>query len=116
MKNGVELELDARPGVDVIEGDERRVRQVVFNLLSNAVKFTPEGGRVDVRTAAVDGEVTISVADTGPGIAPEDQELIFEEFRQARVVERRAPARARASASPCRGARRAARRPHLGRE
>ena len=52
LKSGVQLELELDPSVDVIEGDERRVRQVVFNLLSNAVKFTPAGGRVDVRTVA----------------------------------------------------------------
>ena len=94
----------------MIEGDERRVRQVVFNLLSNAVKFTPEGGRVEVRTVRDEGEVTISVADTGPGIAPDDQELIFEEFRQAGRGGRRgrrAPgsgSRCRAGSSSCTGA------------
>jgi len=82
-KDGVQVALAANSEVDVIEGDERRIRQVIFNLLSNAVKFTPSGGAVDVSTARVDGEVWISVADTGPGIAPEDQERIFEEFQQA---------------------------------
>ena len=62
------------------------MRQVVFNLLSNAVKFTPPGGRVDVSARLTDGVVEVAVADTGPGIAPEDQELIFEEFRQARAT------------------------------
>jgi signal transduction histidine kinase len=64
-------------------GDERRVSQVVFNLLSNAVKFTPTGGTVDVAAARFDGEVRVSVSDSGPGIAPEDQARIFEEFQQA---------------------------------
>jgi signal transduction histidine kinase len=63
-------------------GDERKIRQVLLNLLSNAVKFTPEGGRVAVRAAPADGTVEISVSDTGIGIAPEDQEAIFQEFRQ----------------------------------
>ena len=57
--------------------------QVIFNLLSNAVKFTPAGGTVDVAAARRDGEVRVSVTDTGPGIAPEDQDRIFEEFQQA---------------------------------
>jgi signal transduction histidine kinase len=59
------------------------VRQVVFNLLSNAVKFTPPDGRVDVSAHLRNGVVEVAVADTGPGIAPEDHELIFEEFLQA---------------------------------
>jgi signal transduction histidine kinase len=61
---------------------ERKIRQVVLNLLSNAIKFTPEGGRIEVRAAPSNGAVEVSVSDTGVGIAPEDQEAIFEEFRQ----------------------------------
>ena len=68
--------------LDVVAGDERRIRQVIFNLLSNAVKFTPAGGQVDVSATQVDGEVRVSVADSGPGIAAEDLERIFEEFQQ----------------------------------
>jgi signal transduction histidine kinase len=81
--NGIAIELEAGPNVDIVTGDERRIRQVIFNLLSNAVKFTPPGGAVDVRAARVDGEVRVAVADTGPGIARDDQERIFEEFQQA---------------------------------
>ena len=55
---------------------------VIFNLLSNAVKFTPAGGAVDVSARQVNGEVRVSVADTGPGIAPEDHKRIFDEFQQ----------------------------------
>ena len=58
------------------------MKQVLLNLLSNAVKFTPEGGRIDVRAELVNGTAEISVTDTGIGIAPEDQEAVFEEFRQ----------------------------------
>jgi signal transduction histidine kinase len=81
-KDGVGLVLELDPAAEIVDGDERRIRQVIFNLLSNAVKFTPSGGRVDLRSARVDGEVRISVADTGPGIASEDKERIFEEFQQ----------------------------------
>ena len=76
------------PDVDVVEGDERRIQQVIFNLLSNAVKFTPPGGEVDVSAARVNGEVRVSVSDTGPGIAAEDQERIFEEFQQTEAGHR----------------------------
>jgi signal transduction histidine kinase len=83
--NDVRLTLEADPHVDFVEADERRIRQVIFNLLSNAVKFTPEGGRVDVSSAQLNGEVHVSIADTGPGIAREDQARIFEEFQQTDV-------------------------------
>ena len=82
MRRGITVERAVDPTLGEINGDERKVKQVLLNLLSNAVKFTPEGGRIDVRAAAVNGTVEISVADTGVGIAPEDQEAVFEEFRQ----------------------------------
>jgi signal transduction histidine kinase len=80
--DGVQVTLAANPDVDVVAGDERRIRQVIFNLLSNAVKFTPAGGSVNVWATQVNGGITVSVADTGPGIAAEDLKRIFEEFQQ----------------------------------
>jgi signal transduction histidine kinase len=81
-RRGITLGRAIDERVGTIRADERKVKQVLLNLLSNALKFTPEGGRIDVR-AAVNGElVEVSVADTGVGIAPEDQEAVFEEFRQ----------------------------------
>ena len=53
-----------------------------FSRLSNAIKFTPEGGRIEVTARPSDGLIEVSVIDTGIGIAPEDQEAVFEEFRQ----------------------------------
>jgi two-component system, NtrC family, sensor kinase len=84
-KRGLALALELAPDVDLVDGDERRLRQVVFNLLSNAVKFTPEGGSIVVASARVDGEVRVSVTDTGPGIVAADRERIFEEFQQTDV-------------------------------
>jgi signal transduction histidine kinase len=82
-EDGVRVAFVADPEVDVVAGDERRIKQVIFNLLSNAVKFTPAGGEVDVSATRANGEVQVSVADTGPGIALEDRERIFEEFQQS---------------------------------
>jgi signal transduction histidine kinase len=82
-RHGLTVTLSADPGLGQLVGDERKVKQVLLNLLSNAVKFTPEGGRIAVSARPADGMVEIAVADTGIGIAPEDQEAIFEEFRQA---------------------------------
>jgi signal transduction histidine kinase len=73
-----------------VRADERKIRQVVLNLLSNAIKFTPEGGRIEVGALPRDGSVEVSVTDTGVGIAPEDQEAVFEEFRQVGTAERKA--------------------------
>jgi signal transduction histidine kinase len=84
-RNGIEISMQLAPDADLVEGDERRVRQVIFNLLSNAVKFTPEGGSIVVATAQFDREVRVSVTDTGPGIAPGDHERIFAEFQQTDV-------------------------------
>jgi signal transduction histidine kinase len=81
-RHGIGVTLEVGPGVGSLVGDERKIKQVVLNLLSNAVKFTPEGGRVVVRAERAEGTVEVSVADTGIGIAAEDQEAIFEEFRQ----------------------------------
>lgn len=65
-----------------IYADRVRFKQILYNLLSNAVKFTPEGGQVSVHYAEQGELIRISVADTGIGIRAEDQEVIFEEFRQ----------------------------------
>jgi signal transduction histidine kinase len=81
-KHEITLDLAMDPRLGDFVGDERKIRQVLLNLLSNAVKFTPEGGRVGVAATLEDGAVQIAVSDTGIGIAPEDQEAIFEEFRQ----------------------------------
>jgi signal transduction histidine kinase len=80
--------MDERLGK--IRGDERKVKQVLLNLLSNAIKFTPEGGRIEVGAALKDGSVEVSVSDTGVGIAPEDQEKVFEEFRQVGTADKKA--------------------------
>jgi len=85
---GLHEAVDVRLGE--IRGDERKLKQVLLNLLSNALKFTPEGGRIDVCARLVDGMAEISVADTGVGIAPEDQEAVFEEFRQVGGSEKKA--------------------------
>jgi signal transduction histidine kinase len=81
-RRGITLQATIDEGLGEVRADERKIRQVVLNLLSNAIKFTPEGGRIEVRAVPVDGSVEVSVSDTGVGIAAEDQEAVFEEFRQ----------------------------------
>jgi len=80
---GITLEEADTSGGAVVAGDHDRLAQVVINLVSNAIKFTPPGGRVGVDVAGSDGQVLIAVRDTGLGISPESQQLIFEPFRQA---------------------------------
>jgi signal transduction histidine kinase len=88
-RRSIALDMTTDERLDYVRADERKVRQVVLNLLSNAIKFTPEGGRIEVRTKQVDGSIEVSVSDTGVGIAPEDQEAIFEEFRQVGTADKK---------------------------
>ena len=76
-----EVELTADVGaLPRVRGDRERLRQVIQNLVDNAVKYSSAGGRVRVSATADDGHVLIDVADQGPGIPPEDRELIFQKF------------------------------------
>ncbi|HXG40380.1 MAG TPA: response regulator, partial [Candidatus Limnocylindrales bacterium] len=72
----------ALPGALEAEADPARLRQIVYNLLSNAIKFTPPEGRVTVELGGDDHELRLVVVDSGPGIAPADQERIFAPFEQ----------------------------------
>lgn len=88
IKDGIDMsvQLDAIP--DLLTGDERKIKQVIYNLLANAVKFTPGGGKVllKARICPMDGKfsqgIKISVSDTGIGIQPGDLERIFNPFEQ----------------------------------
>jgi signal transduction histidine kinase len=88
-RRGIALHLSVDDRLSQIRADERKVRQVVLNLLSNAIKFTPDGGRIDVGAVPRDGFVEVAVSDTGVGIAPEDQEAVFEEFRQVGTADKK---------------------------
>jgi len=81
-RHAIQLNAVVASDVGTLEADERKVKQILYNLLSNAVKFTPDGGRVEVSARAENGDVRVEVRDTGIGVAPDDQEQIFEEFRQ----------------------------------
>jgi signal transduction histidine kinase/CheY-like chemotaxis protein len=83
----VSLALRLDPEVEFVDGDERKVKQVLFNLLSNAVKFTRTGGSVAAVARRAGDQVSISVRDTGIGIAAEHLEKVFEDFHQVRSHE-----------------------------
>ena len=84
-RNGVAFTCEVEPDVPLLRADFEKIRHVVENLCGNALKFTPAGGRVRLHIAgAPEGDgVLISVEDTGIGIAPADQQRIFERFVQA---------------------------------
>ncbi|MBI3925106.1 MAG: HAMP domain-containing protein [Armatimonadetes bacterium] len=85
-RKGVELVLEMEGPLHPLPADRDRLKQVVINLVDNAVKFTPEGGRVTVRTA-LDGERwMLQVMDTGPGIPPEEVPHLFDHFFRSREV------------------------------
>jgi signal transduction histidine kinase len=88
-RRNIALQMSVDERLGEVRADERKIRQVVLNLLSNAIKFTPEGGRIEVAAVPKDGSVEVSVSDTGVGIAPEDQEAVFEEFRQVGSAEKK---------------------------
>jgi signal transduction histidine kinase len=81
-RQAITLAAEISGEVGTYDGDERKFKQIVLNLLTNAVKFTPEGGRVTMDARRANGAYVFCVTDTGSGIAPEDQQKIFEEFRQ----------------------------------
>src|SRR5205814_7780661 len=81
----VRVEASTRGSVPRVRGDRERLRQVLTNLIDNAVKYSPAGETVRVRSYSEDGCVRVEVRDAGPGIAAEDQRLIFEKFGRANV-------------------------------
>jgi signal transduction histidine kinase/HAMP domain-containing protein len=82
QRHGIAMAQEVAPELGNIIADERKFKQILLNLLSNAVKFTPDGGRIDVSAKSTGDNIIVAVHDTGIGIAPEDQEAVFEEFRQ----------------------------------
>src|SRR5712671_3664424 len=89
-RRGITLGCTIDQRLGLISGDERKVKQVLLNLLSNALKFTPEGGQIDVAARLHADRAEVSVTDTGVGIAPGDQEAVFEEFRQVGATDKKA--------------------------
>jgi signal transduction histidine kinase len=89
-KKNIDLEMQIQADLPPMHQDQARVQQILNNLLSNAIKFTPEGGRIkvvagrDVAGHEDAGRLILQVIDTGVGIAEDDQQTIFEKFRQAR--------------------------------
>ena len=78
---GLRMSATVAPGLPTGHGDARRLSQVLLNLVGNALKFTDEG-EVAIGAGAENGHFVLTVRDTGPGIAPEDQDKIFGEFQQ----------------------------------
>jgi signal transduction histidine kinase/CheY-like chemotaxis protein len=79
--SGLKLKKEVQAGLPEIIGDQDKLIQVVINLISNAVKFTDKGS-VTCRAKQTNGEIIVSIIDTGMGIAPEDQPKVFEKFKQ----------------------------------
>lgn len=80
--NGLNFEFTSVIPESIIACDAEKIERIILNLLSNAVKFTPKGGEVSIKICQVDNNVCIFIKDTGIGIPPEKQDVIFERFRQ----------------------------------
>jgi signal transduction histidine kinase len=86
-EKNLSLTVKSESDLPLAEQDQGKIGQILTNLLSNAIKFTPEGGMITVTVKDLgDGRCSLSVVDTGIGIAEEDQAVIFEKFRQSRRV------------------------------
>jgi signal transduction histidine kinase len=79
LSRSIDLSLDSTPNIP-IRGDREALRTLVRNLVDNAVRYTPAHGSVQVRCAIAPAEATLEVMDTGPGIAPQDRERVFDRF------------------------------------
>lgn len=82
-KKDLRIVLEMEENLPQLHSDSGKIQQILYNLMSNAIKFTPERGTIAVSIACPDrAHVRMAIADTGPGIKPEDQSAIFEKFRQ----------------------------------
>lgn len=79
----IQFELQIDSGLPPVETDPGKLQQILYNFLSNAIKFTPKDGHVTIAACRIGTSIQLSVIDTGPGIAQDMQDLIFEKFRQA---------------------------------
>ena len=76
----VEMTVSVEPPNLTVLADEQRIKQILYNLLSNAIRYSPHGGKVELRAVEAGDMAQVSVIDHGPGIAPEEQEKIFEAY------------------------------------
>lgn len=84
-EKGLDLTVEVDRNLPIVRGNAGRLRQVVVNLMDNAIKYTPSGGSVHVHLSRDEKEVIFSVSDTGIGIAPEDQKMLFQKFYRVRT-------------------------------
>jgi two-component system sensor histidine kinase/response regulator len=82
VRQGIQLRMEVCPTLTSVRADERRLKQLLYNFISNALKFTPEGGQITVGAQVAGETVVLRVSDTGVGIAPQEQEKIFDSFYQ----------------------------------
>ena len=80
-KKQIEFQVE-KPGYVELFADKLKIKQIIYNLLSNAIKFTPEYGKVSMSAKSSDNEITISIQDSGIGIAQENLKEMFRPFRQ----------------------------------
>jgi signal transduction histidine kinase len=82
-RKNIDLRVQIDPDLPTLRQDPSKVQQILQNLVSNAIKFTPEGGRVVMKADADPRFVTVTVTDSGIGIAPDEQDLVFQKFRRS---------------------------------
>ncbi|HEV7664346.1 MAG TPA: HAMP domain-containing sensor histidine kinase, partial [Chloroflexota bacterium] len=85
---GTRVQVDVPESLPPILGDRRRVEQILTNLLANAAKYTPGGGVVEVAASSVNGHISLSVADNGPGVPESERDIVFDKFYRGRNAQR----------------------------
>jgi len=88
QRAGLVWHSELEPGLPTVSVDSDRLGQAIGNLLSNAIKYTPSGGAIFVRAGVTNGMTWIQVEDTGPGIAPDEQQRILEPFQRGQPGQR----------------------------
>jgi len=84
IERQIDLQLKLPPKLPVLRGDRDKIVLALHNLMGNALKYTPEGGKVTITVEVDNRQISVSIADTGIGISPEDAERIFERFYRAK--------------------------------
>lgn len=91
MPRRLKIRVKVSNGLSPLEADRLAISRLITNLLDNAVKFTPEGGKVQISAATINGDVVLKITDTGAGIPEQDKDFVFEKCKRSKIRDRYTP-------------------------